>query len=77
MELITKSCKCGCGRTFRVMPNSETEYAASSHKPQGYLADYVPAPKGSGVKGRPRNDEPIRTMDDEDDTLELYEDDTI
>ena len=33
-ELVTRTCKCGCGETFKVLPTSQSFYAASSHDPE-------------------------------------------
>lgn len=31
--LIERVCKCGCGEKFKVLPTSQSFYAASSHDP--------------------------------------------
>ncbi len=33
-ELFLKSCKCGCGMTFRVTEASKQEYATRLHNPE-------------------------------------------
>lgn len=32
-ELLLKSCKCGCGMTFRILGSSKQEYAVRLHNP--------------------------------------------
>lgn len=35
LQLETRSCKCGCGNTFKVLPTSRNFYVGKSHEP-GY-----------------------------------------
>lgn len=32
-QLVERTCKCGCGETFKVLPSSQSFYASSSHDP--------------------------------------------
>jgi len=33
LQLETRSCKCGCGGTFKVLPTSQNFYVGKSHEP--------------------------------------------
>ena len=32
-KLVTRTCKCGCGKVFKVFPESSQEYYSSFHSP--------------------------------------------
>lgn len=40
LELETRTCKCGCGNTFKVLPSSKNFYVGKTHEP-GYSGPHV------------------------------------
>lgn len=59
-ELEERTCKCGCGYKFKVLPTSKQEYAAKHHDPDfnqpGYVKFEGPTVVSEKIPAMPRDD---------------------